>query len=118
MSCSEEVCKECPFRRKSAPGYLGAASYDPHAFLAPHYHGDLRLPCHMRVDWDNRKKNKKGFTPEDAPLCRGFVIFMKNNVKYADNPEVRAAMETVEVDRENILGWQHEFIDHHSEKRK
>ena len=52
------------------------------------------------------------------PICRGFAIFMKNNVKYADNDEVRAAMGEVEVDRKSIFGWLSEFIQHHSERLK
>lgn len=118
MTCTKEVCKECPFRRSAPAGYLGTASHDPHGFLGPHYHGDLRLPCHMRVDWEGRKKNSAAAKPETAPLCRGFVTFMKNNVKYAENEEVREAMKEVEVDRETLFGWQHEFIEHHSQLPK
>lgn len=112
----KDVCRECPFRRKSAPGYLGEASYDPHGFVGPHYHGDVRLPCHMQVDWED-KTGKKSKTLKDAPLCRGFVIFIKNNVKWPENGEVRIAVDKVEVDRENIFGWMHEFVAHHSSKR-
>lgn len=112
MSCAKKVCRECPFRRASAPGYLGEASYDPHGFIAPHYHGDVRLPCHMAINWETGKNI------DDAPICRGFAIFMKNNVKYADNPEVRKAMEEVKVDRESIFGWFNEFITHHTKKEK
>lgn len=114
MTCSDEVCKQCPFRRKSLPGYLGDASYDPHGFLAPHYHGDVRLPCHMKVNWNNKAKTAKHV--DTAPLCRGFVIFMKNNVKGCENEEVREAVKTVKEDRVNIFSWFTEFIDHHKER--
>lgn len=112
MTCSQKICKECPFRRTSPAGYLGSASGDPHGFLNPHYHGAERLPCHMQVDWEGNKKNGK--TPEDAPLCRGLVTMMKQGCKYPENTEVKATMETVEKNSE-IFSWPHEFYEHHSE---
>ena len=117
MTCSDKVCPQCPFRRKSAPGYLGAMSYDPINFLAPYYHGDQRMACHMKVDWD-KQVMRHGRTPEDAPLCRGLIIFLKNSVKLPLNEEVCAAMQTVEKDTETIFNWQHEFVAHHSKKTK
>lgn len=111
MACSKAVCKECPFRKTSPGGYLGDASGDPHAFLNPVYHGPNRLPCHMQVDWE---ENRGGLTPEQAPLCRGLVIMMKQGCKYPENAEVKRAIETVEKDPA-IFSWPHEFYNHHSE---
>lgn len=116
--CSKKVCKECPFRRKSPAGYLGEATYDPEGFLAPHYTwGDESLPCHMLVDWDGTHP-QKARTPEEAPLCRGFVTFVKNSVKRSLNPEIAKAAEEIEADHGNIFSWPHEFIAHHKKKER
>lgn len=104
------ACPECPFRRTSAPGYLGSASYDPDAFINPHWYSDLRLPCHMRVDWEAKNIDEQ---VEQAGLCEGFLIMSANSCKLHFNTEVRAAQELVNTDRENFFTWFTEFCEHH-----
>jgi len=41
-------CKECPFRRRSLPGYVGAST--PTEFIST-TQADVAMPCHMSVDW-------------------------------------------------------------------
>lgn len=107
---SDNTCKECPFKRTSLPGYLGKASHDPELFLAPHWRGDLRLPCHMKVDWE--AENAQALA-RVAPLCHGFLILCKNAAKLPYNSEIKNAVEATEPDRENFFAWAHEFVDHH-----
>ena len=104
------VCKECPFRRVSAAGWLGSSSYKPKAFIGPHYHGDIRLPCHMKVNWERDDVEYQSAT---VGLCQGFLIMSKNSCKSHLNEEVREAQKAVEVDRENFFSFPHEFIEYH-----
>lgn len=110
----KQTCRECPFQRKAPKGYLGAASWDPHDFIAPHWHGDVPLPCHMTVNW-HREDTQEQMSA--APLCHGFLVFGKNQCKSPLNPEVADAMEAVEPDTTTIFQWFSEFITHHSKKQ-
>lgn len=84
-------------------------------FKAERIQGSERMACHMLVDWEGRR-GEKGKTPEDAPLCRGLLTFMKNSVKYPENAEAREAMKSIEKDTETVFQWPHEFIEHHTKK--
>lgn len=75
----------------------------------------MRLPCHTKVNWRNEAKTSKHI--QKAPLCRGFVIFMKNNIKRCENEEVAAAVKTVESDTDTIFNWYNEFLEYHGEKK-
>ncbi len=46
---SRRPCKECPWRRKSARGWLGADN--PQGFLSTTL-ADTRMPCHMAVNYE------------------------------------------------------------------
>lgn len=106
------ACPECPFRRDSAPGYLGAASGDPVGFLAPHWHAGIPLPCHMQVDWEADQTQAE---IEAKPLCRGLLTVMRNAAKLPENERVRIARENISVDRETFFSFPHEFHQHHGE---
>lgn len=103
-------CKECPFRRESAAGYLGAASGQPMEFVGPHWEGHARLPCHMQVDWEAENCQEQA---QKAPLCQGFLIMAKNSAKMPYNPEVAQAVRETEPDRELVFSFLHEFKEHH-----
>ena len=110
-----EVCSDCPFRRKSAPGWLGELMYQPRAFLAPYWHGAQRNPCHKAINFRRDDWEAQAAT---APLCRGMLIFAANNCKRLDNPEAAAALAEVSEDRDAIFSWEQEFYDHHERKIK
>ncbi len=104
-------CRECPFRRASAPGYLGQASHDPHEFLGSHWYGFVPLPCHLRVNWEapNAQEQVQG-----AQLCQGFLIMCKNACKLPLNSLVAEALSQVEPDRVNVFSHANEFCEHHA----
>ena len=47
----DKPCKECPFRKKSAPGWLGSST--PEGFMATTL-SDVEMPCHLTVDYTAR----------------------------------------------------------------
>lgn len=104
-------CRECPFKRTSAQGWLGSAS-SPEDFLFPHWHGKLRLACHMRVDWESDEAQEQAL--DTAPLCRGILIMSKNCAKHLDNEEMARARSKVSPDVDAVFRFALEFTDHHS----
>lgn len=103
-------CKECPFRRTSAAGYLGEASHEPEVFLNSLEH--TPIPCHMIVDWEQASDDEL----EDAcwnNTCVGSLQYLKNQAKLPRNPRydklVREALKNPDV-----FTWKIEFINHHS----
>lgn len=106
----EKVCRECPFRRVAAPGWLGESSGDPWDFLASFQHGETALPCHLRVNWSLPNAKVKA---ADAALCRGALTMLRNSCKVPRDPDLAAAVRSVEPDRENVFANPNEFMLHH-----
>lgn len=103
-------CRGCPFKRSSCPGWLGAASYEPEQFLAPHWYNVVALPCHMSVDWEAMDAQERA---TKAPLCRGFLVMAKNACKLPLSTVVADAMKVVERDTKRFFQSPHEFNEHH-----
>lgn len=97
-------CRECPFRRKSLPGYLGSDT--PEHFLVVSMAAAVPMPCHLQVDYD-----KPGWEAEASRVnqCSGHAIFLSNICK---EPRTRA-VQTLPPDRELVLATPQEFIGHH-----
>lgn len=115
----QKPCKEFPFRRRSAPGYLGAASYQPEDFLAPHWYGQVHLPCHMTVDWRKTGDDREAAI-ESAPACDGFARMCANSCKMPHNQQdaerVAAYMDSAGdelFDDPDVFKWYSEFVEHH-----
>jgi len=104
------ACRECPFRRASAAGYLGECSHDPHEFVDLHWHTDLPLPCHMAVDWENPDAQEIAM---EAALCRGFLILLHNSCKLPHNRDLADAVRSMEPDHERFFSRLDEFCEHH-----
>ncbi len=109
----KKACRECPFRRASAAGWLGAASFedDPgSAFLDQHWNYEVPLPCHMQVNWSADDADKQAL---EKPLCFGFLTMMKNGCKMPHDPELAARVKDMERDPE-FFAFPHEFKQHHN----
>lgn len=99
----KKPCRECPFRRRSIPGYLGNST--PAEFLASTM-ADQPMPCHLTVDYEDR--NWKDMLDE-ASHCNGALTFFSNICKLSNDPN-RPKMP---VDCENVFTRPTEFLDHH-----
>jgi len=99
-------CTECPFRRKSLPGYLGSDT--PENFMATTL-ADAPMPCHCTVDYEDENWREKA---AKAPLCAGARIFFANICKLSRD----RARPKLERDRENVFANPAEFIAHHKRK--
>lgn len=104
--CVKKPCRECPFRRESLPGYLGADT--PEGFIATTM-ADVPMPCHLTVDYESDDWEEQA---AEAPLCAGALIMFSNMAKLSrdrNRPRLPA-------DRENVFTFPHEFLKHHTSK--
>lgn len=100
-------CKQCPWRRTSAPGWLGAAT--PQEFLGAVL-AEADMPCHIAVDYED--PNWQAQLPT-APTCAGSLAFMQNIAKLPRDPDLAAKRNQVEPDREAVFCRPDEFLSHH-----
>lgn len=96
-------CRECPWRKASAPGWLGAS--EPGEFLAQSDSG-MRMPCHLHVDYE--KPDWQAQT-QRAPQCAGRAIFQANRCQLPAEGNLK-----LPADREAVFSWPHEFVAHHA----
>lgn len=115
-------CNECPFRKKSLPGYIG--DHSDVSEIIDIVQGDGKFPCHMQV---NVVRKQQGCSYKDAlvraPVCAGSAAFLCNQIKVSRDPEVGAAQKLVGT-REDVFGmpgstWSiAEMTAHHKRYKK
>lgn len=107
MTQHTKPCNECPWRKTSAPGWLGAST--PEQFLAQSEAG-IKMPCHCAVNYERADWEEQSAT---APRCAGHAIYLRNRCKMPTEPGLAAFVRTVEPDRDNVFGNGVEFLTHH-----
>lgn len=95
----KKPCKECPFLKNSAPGWLGS-DVTPMEFRSEAL-SEAGYSCHMTLE---KKKQHQ---------CIGALAHAKISCKRFTNPDL--AIQVEEVSTENILTVP-EFIKHHTRK--
>jgi hypothetical protein len=101
-------CSDCPFRRKSMPGWLGAGS--PESFIQCINTDDI-LPCHQTIDYEDRNWKEKWAAQTTGNVCAGALIMMANMCKHPRDP----AFPSMPRDRETVFATPLEFVRHHRE---
>lgn len=99
-------CRECPWRKNSIPGWLGAST--PLEFLDLS-ESEARMPCHLTVDYERDDWEEQIKT---APQCAGRAIYFANRCKVPKNRE----LIVLEADRENVFTDPEAFYRHHGGK--
>lgn len=95
-------CKECPFRRTSAPGYLGASN--PMEFLETSETGQ-KMPCHMTIDYEDKFAVLQDQIDE-SPHCVGRAMHFANRAKLGSCvPNM--------YKNADVFNRPQEFLDHH-----
>ncbi len=105
-------CSECPFRRVSAPGWLGAST--PQEFLDC-VRGEAILPCHQAIDYEAPNWRKQ--LPA-AAVCAGSLVFMVNTAQLPIDPQLRAMRNAVTADRATVFARPDEFLTHHTKFKR
>lgn len=114
-----QPCNDCPFRRVSTPGWLGAGDpdYFISAALADEFGGDrcegnVAEPCHKTIDYSDGWQDRLG---DEAEVCVGALIFYRNvnAYKLPRQPERSDLVRGVKPDHETVFSTAEEFADHH-----
>jgi hypothetical protein len=100
------ACARCPFRRTSAPGWLGADTAE--GFIAT-ADSDVRMPCHLHVDYE---RNDWYLQAMHAPQCAGRAAYLRNRCKMPRDNDLATFVRSVPPDPE-CFRWPQEFIAHH-----
>lgn len=101
-------CNGCPWRRESAPGWLGADT--PEGFLATTM-AEVHMPCHVVVNYERADWREQA---ETAPFCAGALIFLRNTCKLPNDPTLRSARGSVQPDHKTVFSHGQQFLDHHA----
>lgn len=106
-TCGRKPCNDCPWRRNSAPGWLGDAG--PERFLLAIY-AESPLPCHQTVNYTDPMWLKKWTEETHGKLCTGALTFYANLHKRPRNPKLLIKW----VKRsEDVFATVDEFLMHH-----
>lgn len=111
------TCKECPFRKKSLPGWLGPWTA---MTIIQQSHSEGGLACHVSVRDLSRDGNAADSLEELLELrkkthvCVGGLQNANQCGKLFRDPAMRSLADLVGTDPENILNI-HEFLKHHKE---
>lgn len=100
----KKPCKECPWRKTSAAGWLGAST--PVEFLQQS-EAETQMPCHLHVDYESDAWQDEALT---APQCAGRAVHFANRCKRPKNPDLLL----LTADREAVFSNPQDFIDHHT----
>lgn len=106
MSQHMTPCAECPWRKTSAPGWLGAST--PLQFLAQAESG-IKMPCHCAVDYERADWESAAAA---APRCAGHAAYLKNRCKRPSNAELADFADSVGRNSE-VFTRPEEFVEHH-----
>jgi hypothetical protein len=112
-------CVECPFRRDSAPGYLGG--YTPEMYMDATF-SPVSLACHKSPGFHEGEIDKQR-------VCTGLAAFRANTGYIASVVAPRGQIGVVPVithestqfvghDEETYFATPQEFIDHHGPGQK
>lgn len=103
----KEPCPKCPWRRTSAPGWLGSAS--PQEFLGATL-AEAHMPCHSALDYEDPNWRDKLPT---TPHCAGSLVFLRNVCALPRDPDLAAKRAQVEGDHANVFSRPEQFLVHH-----
>lgn len=104
-------CDQCPFRRESAPGWLGGLSADEFKWLAD---SDTVMPCHKASQDEHGHGGVDYVNPDPTlPQCAGRAIYWANQCKRPRDATI--GLLTLPKDTETVFQWPHQFVEHHKD---
>ena len=101
-----QPCSECPWRRRSAPGWLGPMTAQQWIGTV---HSDAPIACHMTVT-EVDEEGHGDWAADGIRQCRGAAMFRANVCK---NPR-HEHIETGPHDTVRVFANNNEFLEHHS----
>ncbi len=100
----KKPCKECPWRKNSAKGYLGG--HDPNYYADAITYGELPA-CHLK---DN------GPDSENTAFCAGAAAVMANSCKIPFKQEGAEQMVKDVGKNENVFAHHSLFYKYHTDE--
>jgi hypothetical protein len=101
-----QPCNECPFRRRSLPGWLGLNT--PQSFVIE-ISMERPIPCHTSIDYERNDWLRQWEAQRIGFICAGSLIMMRNMGKLPRDPNFPRA----KPDRTLVFERPEEFIAHH-----
>jgi hypothetical protein len=101
-------CNDCPYRRVSLKGWLGAATPEDFSLATQ---SEQQMPCHQTIDYDDQDWQATQY--DESAICVGSLIHLRNQAKLPREPDLRMMAAQVQRDPANVFEWPHEFIAHH-----
>lgn len=96
---TERTCRECPWRRASAAGWLGPYTAEEWAALVV---SDEAIACHFTITKDGEWAG--------ARQCAGAAQMRRNIAKM---PRDRTVAVAAEVDTQTVFATPREFVTYH-----
>ena len=109
MNVCKTPCNDCPFRKSSAPGWLGP--YQKPEDLHRLVMSENPFPCHLSHQEDVAFEfvGQKGL-----PYCKGAILYMKKSCKWPRSPDLANAVRSCNPnDLDDILSIS-QFLSHHA----
>ncbi len=107
-------CSDCPFRKKSLPGWLGP--WQPWDLLRS-VDADVPFPCHQTIAEDHEER---GQSLDQMQSCAGAALFLANRYKLSRDPStarhqalLRQQDDYVEQ-KARVMSTENEFMLWHS----
>ncbi len=98
------MCKGCPFRKNSLPGWLG--DYTPDEVVAAVW-SEQHFMCHTEIDYTNPDWQQE---LAGKPHCGGAIQMAKVMCKLPRNPQHAAAVRSCKVEKNHL---RKDFTEHH-----
>lgn len=102
-------CSECPFRRKSAPGWLGP--WEPSEVMTTIRYASF--PCHRTIPYDDVSLDHPRLQS-----CAGAALMLCNMMTLSRDPDItvhqRALRDDPSADFGAVFASEREFLDHHT----
>lgn len=103
----KEPCRECPFRRKSAPGWLGP--WTPRELLV--YLNSNAFPCHKTI------VSERPNDVDRQSACAGAAMFLNNKLAISRNRDMQRSQLMVKRFAKQlhstVFSTDDEFLKHH-----
>jgi len=113
----KDPCKQCPFKKNSAPGWLGAYSISDikNAIL-----NEEVFPCHPTVNYEDHDFIKNQIMNPDSKVqfCAGFAILSKRLCKLPRDKDMSNYWRNViNKDSQYVFDSFKDFEDYHTKKK-
>lgn len=102
---TKKPCRECPWRRVAAAGWLGPYDAQTWVELA---HSETPIACHMTID---EEETEGDWTAPDLRQCAGAAQYRKNVAMLPRNRDIAIALNK---DIDTVFTTPFEFIEHHT----